>query len=137
VFNRFQVNAVIKAEQLAEGVHFLERGKHKNHKSVAKLIAVPCYRDLLNNSDDDENTHSSHLVSSRIQWQVELRKWVSDTQAAEQDEATDEEEEPIPAAAPKVKKWTKTTLVVLFSDVVKKPVGRDLEMSMGLRNTIF
>jgi hypothetical protein len=53
---------------------------------------------------------------------VELRKWVSDAQAAEQDEATDEEDEPIPAIVPKVKKWTKTTLAVLFGDVVKKPV---------------
>ncbi|KAJ7892148.1 hypothetical protein B0H14DRAFT_2560516 [Mycena olivaceomarginata] len=54
-------------------------------------------------------------------WRVELRKWVSDAQAAEQDEATDKEDEPIPAKVPKVK-WTKTTFAVLFGDVVKKPV---------------
>jgi hypothetical protein len=36
--------------------------------------------------------------------------------------STDEEEEPISAVAPKVKRWTETTLVVLFSNVVKKLV---------------
>jgi hypothetical protein len=42
-------------------------------------------------------------------------------QAAEQNKVTDKEEEPIPAVVPKVKKWTKTTLAVLYSNVVKKP----------------
>ncbi|KAF8172317.1 hypothetical protein K438DRAFT_1772685 [Mycena galopus ATCC 62051] len=70
----------------------------------------------------------SNLVSSWIQWWVEINKWVSDTRAAEfEDKDTEEEEEPtlIPnptCAPPKIKNWTKTTLALLFGGVVKKPI---------------
>ncbi|KAF8188283.1 ribonuclease H-like domain-containing protein [Mycena galopus ATCC 62051] len=124
-----KVSASIKADHLAEGIPVQVREKRKNHKSVAKLLAVPRYRDLIEDQDHaDDGTRGSNLVSSRIQWRVEMNKWISDTRAAEfEDEDTDGEEEPNLAlnparAPPKIKNWTKTTLAVLFGGVVKKPV---------------
>ncbi|KAF8173539.1 hypothetical protein K438DRAFT_1772075 [Mycena galopus ATCC 62051] len=110
-----KVSASIKADHLAEGIPVQVREKRKNHKSVAKLLAVPRYRDLIEDQDHaDDGTRGSNLIS--------------DTRAAEfEDEDTDGEEEPNLApnparAPPKIKNWTKTTLAVLFGGVVKKPV---------------
>ncbi|KAJ7122587.1 ribonuclease H-like domain-containing protein [Mycena crocata] len=125
-----KVNGGIKAEHLAEGVAAL-RNKRNNHKSVDKLLAVPRYRDLLEECDEeDEQHHRPLLVSSKARWRTELAKWIQDAQAAEldADDSDDEGEHEPEAAGPprpqKIKKYVKMTLETLFRDVVQKPVTR-------------
>lgn len=133
--NSNQVNASIKAEHLATAAAAAVPGrqKRKNHKSVEQLLAVPRYRDLLADQDDEDDTeHGRALVSSDIVWRAELAKWKADAQAAEieaeEDESLnsdDEVIEPTPRLTqPKVKKWVKTSLAVLFGGAKKKPVTK-------------
>lgn len=125
-----QVNASIKADHLAAGV-ISDRQKRKNHKSVEKLLAVPRYRDLLEDENpDDESKRGRALVSSQIAWRTELAQWKADAQAAaelEDDEhdsdSDDDRTEPTPRLTlPRAKKWVKTSLAVLFGGAMKKPV---------------
>ncbi|KAF8215271.1 hypothetical protein K438DRAFT_1749332 [Mycena galopus ATCC 62051] len=107
-----KVSASIKADHLAKGIPVHVREKRKNHKSVAKLLAVPHYCNLIEDED-------------HIQWWVEMNKWIYNTRAAEfEDEDTDGEEPTLAPNAtrtpPKIKNWTKTNLAVLFGGVVKK-----------------
>ncbi|KAJ6579861.1 hypothetical protein B0H10DRAFT_1960386 [Mycena sp. CBHHK59/15] len=67
----------ITANHLAAGV-IPNREKRKNHKSVEKLLAVPHYRDLLDDQHDEEESERRHAIfSSQIFWRTELAKWKS------------------------------------------------------------
>ncbi|KAJ7437955.1 hypothetical protein FB451DRAFT_1450101, partial [Mycena latifolia] len=126
-----KVNNGINADHLRDGA-FPDREKRKNHKSVDKLLAVPRYRDLLADQDDeDESERGRLLVSSKIGWRSEMAKWISDAQAAEAAEADDDPDSEAEAPEPtprlpraKAKKWVKMTLAVLFGDVAKKPIAK-------------
>ncbi|KAJ6460569.1 ribonuclease H-like domain-containing protein, partial [Mycena sanguinolenta] len=91
----------INADNIAQGVKPAHREKRKNHKSVEKLLAVPRYRDLLEEHDgDDESRRGSGLVSSAIGWRVEMAKWIAEVRVAdEEDEATESDDETTPASS--------------------------------------
>ncbi|KAF8164281.1 hypothetical protein K438DRAFT_2067454 [Mycena galopus ATCC 62051] len=129
-----KVNAGIKADHLLEGFTPVNRQKRKNHKSVEKLLAVPRYRDLLEDQDaEDEDERGRALVGSTIGWRIEMAKWIADARAAEEadnSESEDEVESPTPISAStsrlrreKSAKWANTTLAVLFGGA-PKPVRK-------------
>ncbi|KAF8190313.1 ribonuclease H-like domain-containing protein [Mycena galopus ATCC 62051] len=125
-----KVNAGIKADHLLEGFTPANRQKRKNHKSVEKLLAVPHYRDLLEDQDaEDEDERGRALVGSTIGWRIEMAKWIADARAVEEadnSESEDKVESPTPISAStsrlrreKSAKWAKTTLAVLFGGAPK------------------
>ncbi|KAJ7934933.1 hypothetical protein B0H13DRAFT_1854639 [Mycena leptocephala] len=134
-----KVNAQVKADHLVEGVVQTPREKRKNHKSVEKLLSVPRYRDLLEGQDDvDVSERGRALVLAESGWRTEMAKWIYDARVAENEEAMEDADELIAAAAEivkaatptprlppvKVKKATKTTLAVLFGGTLKRPVTK-------------
>ncbi|KAJ7264684.1 hypothetical protein C8J57DRAFT_1230459 [Mycena rebaudengoi] len=110
-----------------------QRHKRQNHASIDKLLVIPRYCDLLDDQgDEDPSERGRTLVQTKAGWRTELAKWIAEVrqeeaEAAETDEdESDDDTEPAPAnmRLPKTKKWAKTTLTVLFGDVVKKPVTK-------------
>ncbi|KAJ6484889.1 ribonuclease H-like domain-containing protein [Mycena sanguinolenta] len=143
------IKAAINADNIAQGVKPAHREKRKNHKSVEKLLAVPRYRDLLEeHDDDDESRRGSGLVSSAIGWRVEMAKWIAEVRAAdEEDEATESDDETTPASSsstarfpdPKVRKWTKMTLAELFGGApkpVRKFTQADIDVEAELMEAL-
>ncbi|KAJ6603907.1 hypothetical protein B0H10DRAFT_2314556 [Mycena sp. CBHHK59/15] len=117
------INAGIKADHLAEGFMPAHREKRKNHKSVEKLLAVPRYRDLLEDQDNEEEGERGRaLVSSVAGWRTDL----------EETEEPDDNSDTPPTAStsrlppPKTRKWVKMTLKVLFGGAAK-PVRKFTE----------
>ncbi|KAJ7258428.1 ribonuclease H-like domain-containing protein, partial [Mycena haematopus] len=89
-----KLEKITKADHLLEGFAPPNRQTRKNHKSVEKLLAVPRYRDLLEDQDDeDEGERGRALVSSTIGWRIEMAKWIADARAAEDAEDTELEDE--------------------------------------------
>ncbi|KAJ6549409.1 ribonuclease H-like domain-containing protein [Mycena vulgaris] len=116
-----KINGGIREDHLREGPA-PTRGKRKNHDSVEKLLAVPRYRDLLEDQDaEDESDRGRPLVSSSAKWRIEMAKWIASVREADlmdaensevDSDADDEDAHPkIPA---KKSKWVKTSLAVLF-----------------------
>jgi hypothetical protein len=68
---------------------------------VEKLLAVPRYRDLLDDQDnEDERGHGRALVSSSVGWRTEMAEWISDVRAAEDaEEADDDSDDETPLTA--------------------------------------
>ncbi|KAJ7431571.1 ribonuclease H-like domain-containing protein [Mycena galericulata] len=106
-----------KEEHLKDGV-VLTRKKRKNHASVEKLLAVPRYRDLLEDSDDENvSGRGPALVSSSPRWRAELSKWILSVQEADEDsnsDSADDEASQADTQPPKARGWVKKSLAVLF-----------------------
>ncbi|KAK7055666.1 ribonuclease H-like domain-containing protein [Favolaschia claudopus] len=142
-----QVNAGIRADHLAQGIMPANRQKRKNHQSVEKLLAVPRYRNLLEENDDEKNEGSrrSMTVSSAAGWRREMGRWIAETREAELQESLEEFDEwddensgipPAPTASssraepPKPRKWQTMTLKALFGGA-KKPVRKFAEKEIN------
>ncbi|KAJ6600729.1 hypothetical protein B0H10DRAFT_1958675 [Mycena sp. CBHHK59/15] len=110
----------------------LAGGSKKERESAEKLLAVPRYRDLLDDQhDEDESEHGRALVSSKISWRTELAKWKTDAQAAEaaelkaakrgdvDDSDADDDSDEVTESQPKAKKWVKTSLAIIFGGAIK------------------
>ncbi|KAJ7779844.1 ribonuclease H-like domain-containing protein [Mycena metata] len=148
---RTKVRADIRADHEWQGLIKPRQGR-KNHKSVGALLAVPRYRDLLEDQEDkDPNERGRALVSSTDGWRTEMAKWVADSKAAEVveraeaaekakwtaqretlglDSDSELEEEDTPRL-PKTPRWKPITLVTLFGlsekPLKRKPSARVLE----------
>ncbi|KAJ6600935.1 ribonuclease H-like domain-containing protein [Mycena sp. CBHHK59/15] len=91
---RTKVKGQIRSDHQRDGI-YKPRKPRKNHKSTANLLAVPRYRDLLDDQDDEDPSERGRaLVSSREGWRTQTAKWISDTRAADRDaEDPDSDEE--------------------------------------------
>ncbi|KAJ7430204.1 hypothetical protein FB451DRAFT_1273818 [Mycena latifolia] len=125
-----QIGADIKSDQIERQVVKL-RSKRTVHKSTDELLAVPRYRDLLQDQDDEDSTERGPvLVSTAGGWRAVMAKWVDDARAAEIDAAENEsesEDEDIPARTPRATaapKWKRKTLAQLFGGSTKKHAER-------------
>ena len=121
----YQVGSDIKAEQQSIGLT-KDRGKRKVHKSVETLLAVPCYSDLLDDQDDeDESERGRLLVSSSEGWHTEMAKWIGEARAAElAEDSSDEgemEESVVNDRNSRILKWKPITLAVLFGGQKQPP----------------
>ncbi|KAK7042800.1 ribonuclease H-like domain-containing protein [Favolaschia claudopus] len=127
-----KIGASIKADHIAQGIPSKRRAR-KNHKSVEKLLAVPRYRFLLEEQEEDSSQQRHSLFSSRADWRIEMAQWIADAQEAEDEELAEQLEnttdsvEDFPevlSTAPttshpsrkKPRKWVNTTLAVLFGN---------------------
>ncbi|KAJ6622322.1 ribonuclease H-like domain-containing protein [Mycena sp. CBHHK59/15] len=126
---RTKVKADILSDHEKQGI-YKERKGWKNHKSIASLLSVPRYRDLLEDQDDKD-------PSDAKDWRSQTAKWVADAQAAEREELDESDSEddtddrlapPLPNRLPA---WKSMTLQVLFGGAQKtracKPSTRVLE----------
>ncbi|KAJ6610634.1 ribonuclease H-like domain-containing protein [Mycena sp. CBHHK59/15] len=134
---RTKVKADILSDHEKQGI-YKERKGRKNHKSIASLLSVPRYRDLLEDQDDkDPSERGRALVSSAKDWRSQTAKWVADAQAAEREELDESDSEddaddglapPLPNRLPA---WKSMTLQVSFGGAQKprarKPSARVLE----------
>jgi hypothetical protein len=117
------------------------------------LLAVPRYRDLLDDQEDEDETERGRaLVSSSAGWRTEMAKWISDVRAAEAAEQADDsdsdDDTPIAGSStastsrlprPKSRKWVKTTLAVLFggaSKPVRKFTDDDIDQEAALMEAL-
>ncbi|KZP22974.1 hypothetical protein FIBSPDRAFT_737980 [Athelia psychrophila] len=115
-----KVGADIKAEHQALSLA-KTRGKRNNHDLTATLLAVPRYRDLLADQDNEDETEHRHLlVNSAAGWRMEMAKWVGEARDAEAADDSDDDADdtgvnaafPATAAA-----WKPTTLAALFGGI--------------------
>ncbi|KAJ6538637.1 hypothetical protein DFH09DRAFT_1090341 [Mycena vulgaris] len=74
-----EINGGINEYHLREGPG-PTRGQRKNHDSVETLLAVPRYRDLLEDQGaEDESDRGRALVSSSAKWRSEMATWINKT----------------------------------------------------------
>ncbi|KAF8215435.1 hypothetical protein K438DRAFT_1749471 [Mycena galopus ATCC 62051] len=141
------INTGVKADHLAEGFTPAHREPRENHKSVEKLLAVPRYRDFLEDQDDEDDTERGRAqVSSSTGWRIDMAGWISAARAAEEAEETvidsDDETTPVKSVSTsensastsrlsrhKTRKWVKTTLAGLFGGA-PKPVRKFTEANI-------
>ncbi|KAF8147449.1 hypothetical protein K438DRAFT_2090244 [Mycena galopus ATCC 62051] len=141
------INTGIKADHLAEGFTPAHREPRENHKSDEKLLAVPRYRDFLEDQDDEDETERGRAqVSSSTGWRIDMAGWISAARAAEEAEETvidsDDETTPVNSVSTsensastsrlsrhRTRKWVKTTLAVLFGGA-PKPVRKFTEANI-------
>ncbi|KAJ7158190.1 ribonuclease H-like domain-containing protein [Mycena crocata] len=133
---RTKVRAQIRSEHEKQGLIKPRHGR-KNHTSTATLLAVPRYRDLLEDQEDEDSTeHGRLLVTSPHGWRTEVAKWISDARAAERAEreaGNDDEEidEAFPRIPTRLPPWKPMTLEALFGGAEKprkrKPSARAME----------
>ncbi|KAF5346601.1 hypothetical protein D9758_013487 [Tetrapyrgos nigripes] len=87
-----KVSSDIRYENQKAGL-LKPRTSRKNHResSVAKLLAVPRYSDLLEDlHDEDETERGRALVNSVESWRIEMAKWITEAREAEWQENIDE-----------------------------------------------
>ncbi|KAJ6609735.1 ribonuclease H-like domain-containing protein [Mycena sp. CBHHK59/15] len=90
---RTKIKADILSDHKKQGA-YKERKGRKNHKSIAGLLSVPRYRDLLEDQDDEDSSERGRaLVSSSAGWRTDMAKWIAATRAAEREELPDSESE--------------------------------------------
>ncbi|KAJ6504514.1 ribonuclease H-like domain-containing protein [Mycena vulgaris] len=90
---RTKIKAQIRSEHQKQGIYKPREGR-KNHKSMATLLSVPRYRDLLDDQEDeDPSERGQALVSSAEGWRTQLAKWIGDARAAEREELASESED--------------------------------------------
>ncbi|KAJ6616617.1 ribonuclease H-like domain-containing protein [Mycena sp. CBHHK59/15] len=131
---RTKVKGQIRSDHQRDGI-YKPRKPRKNHKSTANLLAVPRYRDLLDDQDDEDPSERGRaLVSSREGWRIQTAKWISDTRAADRDTEdpdSDEEADTTPHIPSRLPTWKKITLCVLFGGAEKprarKPSARVIQ----------
>ncbi|KAJ6603978.1 hypothetical protein B0H10DRAFT_1957553 [Mycena sp. CBHHK59/15] len=131
---RTKVKGQIRSDHQRDGI-YKPRKPRKNHKSTANLLAVPRYRDLLDDQDDEDPSERGRaLVSSREGWRTQTAKWISDTRAADrntEDPDSDEEADTTPHIPSRLPTWKKITLRVLFGGAEKprarKPSARVIQ----------
>ncbi|KAJ7092992.1 ribonuclease H-like domain-containing protein [Mycena belliarum] len=118
---RVKVHAQIRSEQLRK-----PREGRKNHKSLATLLDVPRYRDLLDDQGHEDSAERGRaLVSSETGWRTQMAKWIGEAREAERTEVQDLEEdvaedvEDAPRIAKRLPIWQPTTLKVLFGGAAK------------------
>ncbi|KAJ7157411.1 ribonuclease H-like domain-containing protein [Mycena filopes] len=159
---RVKIRADIRAEHERQGLVKLRQAR-KNHKSTAELLAVPRYRDLLDDQDDEDSSERGRvLVSGATGWRTQMAKWISESKGAEAVERAEaaervvrkqnraalgeldsdsdsggEEETP---RLPKKPMWTPITLAVLFGEAEKprarKPSARVMEEEARLMEAL-
>jgi hypothetical protein len=119
---------------------------------VEKLLAVPRYRDLLDDQEnEDESERGRALVLLSAGWRTEMAKWISDVRVAEDAEHSDDDSDddtPVAGSStastsrlprPKSRKWVKTTLAVLFggaSKPVRKFTDDDIDQEAALMEAL-
>ncbi|KAJ6608573.1 hypothetical protein B0H10DRAFT_1955343 [Mycena sp. CBHHK59/15] len=123
---RTKVKGQIRSDHQWDGI-YKPRKARKNHKSTANLLAVPRYRDLLDDQDDEDPSERGRaLVSSRG---TQTAKCIADTKAEEPE--PDEEADSTPRIPARLPAWPKMTLRVLFGGAEKprarKPSARVIE----------
>ncbi|KAJ6570699.1 ribonuclease H-like domain-containing protein [Mycena sp. CBHHK59/15] len=93
--NRLGLKKIDKRTKIkADILGYKERKGRKNHKSIAGLLSVPRYRDLLEDQDDEDSSERGRaLVSSSAGWRTDMAKWIAATRAAEREELPDSESE--------------------------------------------
>ncbi|KAJ6576288.1 ribonuclease H-like domain-containing protein [Mycena sp. CBHHK59/15] len=131
---RTKVKGQIRSDHQRDGIYKPCKPR-KNHKSTANLLAVPRYRDLLDDQDDEDPSERGRaLVSSREGWRTQTAKWISDTRAADrntEDPDSDEEADTTPHIPSRLPTWKKITLRVLFGGAEKprarKPSARVIQ----------
>ncbi|KAJ6552527.1 hypothetical protein B0H10DRAFT_1968382 [Mycena sp. CBHHK59/15] len=80
-----QVGADIKSDHLERGLVTLRTARNV-HKSTAEWLTVPCYRDLLDDQDDEDSTGGkTALVSTVAGWRTVMKRWIDNAQAAAED----------------------------------------------------
>ncbi|KAJ6618961.1 hypothetical protein B0H10DRAFT_2217227 [Mycena sp. CBHHK59/15] len=101
-----KVGADIKSDHLECGLVALRTARNV-HKSTAKLLTIPRYRDLLDDQDDEDSTGGkTALVSTVAGWRTVMKRWIDDAQAAAEDtDSSDSDDDdtdisPGPAAKP-------------------------------------
>ncbi|KAJ6596559.1 ribonuclease H-like domain-containing protein [Mycena sp. CBHHK59/15] len=116
---RTKIKADIRSDHKKLGI-YKERKGRKNHKSIATLLSVPRYRDLLEDQDDEDPSERGRaLVSSTEGWRTQLGKWIGDAQAADRGEADSDTEDKAdddltPRLPNRLPAWKPMTLEVLF-----------------------
>ncbi|KAJ6617824.1 hypothetical protein B0H10DRAFT_1948009 [Mycena sp. CBHHK59/15] len=122
---RTKIKADILSEHKKQGI-YKERKGQKNHKSIATLLSVPRYRDLLDDqNDEDPSERGRDLVSSAIDWRIQTAKWVADAQMAERAELVDSDSDddmndsPTPRLPNRLPASKSMTLAVLFGGAEK------------------
>ncbi|KAJ6608727.1 hypothetical protein B0H10DRAFT_2226549 [Mycena sp. CBHHK59/15] len=114
---RTKVKGQIRSDHQRDGI-YKPRKARKNHKSTANLLAVPCYRDLLDDQDDEDPSERGRaLVSSREGRRTQTAKCIADTKAEEPE--PDEEADSTPHIPARLPAWPKMTLRVLFGGAEK------------------
>ncbi|KAJ7774329.1 hypothetical protein DFH07DRAFT_767496 [Mycena maculata] len=122
-----KVGASLRREHVAAG--FVEpRQKRKNHDDsrVAELIAVPQYADALDNtedSDEEAEHNSSHLINSRGAWRRAYASWMVKAREEEM-EAEAQAKIPQPPAPERPSKWLPCPLSKLFGGQIPQPPQR-------------
>ncbi|KAJ6596693.1 hypothetical protein B0H10DRAFT_1959962 [Mycena sp. CBHHK59/15] len=131
---RTKVKGQIRSDHQRDGI-YKPRKARKNHKSTANLLAVPCYRDLLDDQDDEDPSERGRaLVSSREGRRTQTAKCIADTKAEEPE--PDEEANYTPRIPARLPAWPKMTLRVLFGGAEKPrarkpPLGEHWEEGVG------
>lgn len=128
-----QVGANIATEHKKLGL-LENRKKRKNHRSVAALLDVPRYSDLLEDLNDEDDTERGRgLVTTEAGWRTEMAKWIGGERDTDiLSDADSEPDDDIPAAptlripAPRVTKWAPCTLRTLFEGKTVVPKLREV-----------
>ncbi|KAJ7107570.1 hypothetical protein C8R44DRAFT_744744 [Mycena epipterygia] len=106
---RTKIASQIWSEHQQQGL-YKPRKAWKNHKSTANLLSVPCYRDLIDDQDDED--------PSECGWRTQMAKWTVYVRAAQQaDEEVDGED--TNTAPPQKSAWKSLTLQKLFGGAEK------------------
>jgi hypothetical protein len=62
--------------------------------STEKLLQVTCYKDLLEDQDEeDETKQGCLLVQTSARWYTQMAKWIADARETKMDEDEDSEEQ--------------------------------------------
>ncbi|KAJ7190100.1 ribonuclease H-like domain-containing protein [Mycena pura] len=119
---RSKVKAQIHSEHVQQGLYKPRKGRN-NHKATKTLLAVPRYRDLLDDQNDEDSSERGRaLVSSREGWRTELAKFIGDAQDAERAAAVldaeleDDTGDNLPRIPNRLPAWKPLTLQVLFGN---------------------
>jgi hypothetical protein len=93
-----------------------------------KLLQVTCYKNLLENQDEKDETEQGHLlVQTSAGWHIQMVKCIADAKEAELDEDEDsEEQDEAPAITHEIQSWKKRSLKDLFGGQSKCPIDHAL-----------
>ncbi|KAJ7154126.1 ribonuclease H-like domain-containing protein [Mycena filopes] len=133
---RTKIRANIRAGHEQQGLVKLRQ--RKNHKSTAELLAVPRYRDLLEDGENEEPSERGRLLVSGVSgWQTQMAKWTLGESNSDAESDKDDEDAP---RLPKKPTWTPITLALLFGEAEKprkrKPSARVLAQEARLMETL-